>query len=237
MTAPALFEFNDNAQIRLSHIGRRQIAVGMIDDVLCDPEGVAAAGFAATYAQDRSNLYPGIRAPMPESFSMGLRAWLTPILRRNGMLESDRVIQRDTSFFSVVTTASKDLLPIQCIPHYDSADPNLLAVVLYLCDAGHSGTSFYRHRRTGYEEITAENQKNYHIALDHDLRSFGAPRREYANGDSLLFEVIYANELRFNSAMVYPGRVLHAASIAGQFVPPQDQSEWRLTVTALLQIA
>jgi Family of unknown function (DUF6445) len=231
----ALFAFNDNAQVKLARIGRRAIAVSMIDNVLHDPEGVAALGFAQSYARDRSNLYPGLRAPMPDSFSTAFRAWLTPILQRNGMLEGSRTIQRDSSFFSVVTTASTDLLPIQRIPHYDSADPNLFAAVIYLCDTRFSGTSFYRHRKTGYEEITQENRNNYELALDSDMRLHGAPKHEYINGDSLLFEVIFSNELKFNSAIIYPGRVLHAGNIQSQFNPPQDKSEWRLTVTALLQ--
>ena len=237
MTEGSLFAFNDNAQVKLARIGRRAIAVSMIDNVLHDPEGVAALGFAQSYAQDRTNLYPGLRAPMPQSFSTAFRAWLTPILQRNGMLEGSRAIQRDSSFFSVVTTASTDLLPIQRIPHYDSTDPGLFAAVIYLCDTRFSGTSFYRHRKTGYEEITADNRKNYELALDGEMRIHGAPKKEYINGDSLLFEVIFSNELKFNSAIIYPGRILHAGNITRQFTAPKDESEWRLTVTALLQSA
>jgi hypothetical protein len=231
----ALFAFNDNAQVKLAHIGRRRIAVCRVDNVLHDPEGVAALGFAQPYAQDRSNLYPGVRAPMPESFSTAFRAWLTPILQRNSVLAGSRALYGDSSFFSVVTTASTDLLPIQRIPHYDSTDQNLFAAVIYLCDTRFSGTSFYRHRKTGYEEITEENRNNYQLALDNELRLHGAPSREYMNGDSVLFEAIFSNELNFNSAIIYPGRILHAANINRQFNPPKDKNEWRLTVTALLQ--
>jgi hypothetical protein len=223
------FAFNDHADVSPARIGRRGIPVIRIENVLRDPEGVAALGFAQTYAEDRSNLYPGMRAPVPESFSSAMRAWLAPILQRT--------ISRDTTFFSVVTTASRDLLPIQCIPHYDSIDPDLLAAVIYLCDRGFSGTSFYRHRRTGYEEITAENRANYQIALDHDMRTHGAPAQAYMNGDTPLFEAIFSNPLKFNSAIIYPGRILHAANIPSPFVMPRDKSEWRLTVTALLQPA
>jgi len=233
--AAALFAFNNNAEVKLTHIGRCRIAVSRVDNVLLDPEGVAALGFAQSYAQDRSNLYPGVRAPMPESFSTAFRAWLTTILHRNGMLEGSRTIYRDASFFSVVTTASTDLLPIQRIPHYDSTDPGLFAAVIYLCDTRFSGTSFYRHRKTGYEEITEGNRNNYKIALDSDMRIHGVPQREYISGDSALFETIYSNELKFNSAIIYPCRILHAANIKRQFSPPKDKSEWRLTVTALLQ--
>ena len=230
------FEFNNDAPVEVAHIGRRGLTVTLIDEALRDPQSVVNLGFAQPYAEDRSNLYPGMRAPMPESFSTAFRAWLTPILRRNGVLQPNQAIQRDSSFFSVVTTATQDLLPIQRIPHYDSTDPLLLAAVIYLCDTRFSGTSFYRHRRTGYEEITAENQDNYRIALDSDLRKYGPPDKQYMNGDSFLFEAIFCSQLRFNRAIVYPGRALHAGNIARGFTPPLAQTEWRLTITALLEL-
>jgi len=231
------FTFNDSAAVKVVHVGRRGIAITLIDNVLQDPESVAALGFSASYSEDRSNLYPGMRAPMPESFSSAFRVWLTRILQRTGVLGSQRAIADLTSFFSVVTTPSEDLLPIQRIPHYDSTDPGLLAAVIYLCPPRFSGTSFYRHRRTGYEEITTENQKNYQLALAQDMRVHGPPQREYVNGDSQLFELIFSNELKFNSAIVYPGRMLHAGTIDRQLRRPQDKSEWRLTITALFQLA
>jgi Family of unknown function (DUF6445) len=218
--------FNPDARVEVARIGRGGIAVTLIDDVLEDPHGVAELGFAQPYTEDRGNLYPGMRAPLPESFSTALRPWLEPILQRT--------IHGDSSFFSVVTTAREDLLPIQRIPHYDSSDPRLLAAVIYLCDPPFGGTTFYRHRRTGYEEITAANQNNYRIALDSDLRKYGAPEQEYTNGDSRLFEAIYSCPLRFNRAIVYPGRALHAANIPRGFTPPREQGEWRLTITTLL---
>lgn len=232
-----LFAFNPDAAVEVMRIGRCGLKVSVIENVLRDPDGVAALGFAQSYAEDRGNLYPGLRAAMPESFSTSFRAWLTPILQRNGVLASNQAISRDASFFSVVTTASKDLLPIQCIPHYDSTDPNLFAAVIYLCGPRFSGTAFYRHRRTGYEEITAENVSNYQLALNSDMRLHGAPEKDYINGDSLLFETVFSNELKFNGAIVYPARMLHAAKIEKQFNSPQDRSEWRLTVTALLHSA
>lgn len=233
----ALFAFNDDAEVELVRVGRTGIKVTLIDNVLRDPEGVAAFGLAQSYAEDRGNLYPGVRAAVPESFSTAFRAWLTPILQRQGMLESWQFISRDMSFFSAVTMASSDLLPIQCIPHYDSTDPSLLAAVIYLCAPKFSGTAFYRHRRTGYEEITEATVGNYQLALNTEMRIHGVPRKSYINGDSLLFEQVFACELKFNRAIVYPARVLHAGKIDEQFVPPQDRSEWRLTVTALLVAA
>lgn len=232
-----MLAFNESADVELKHIGRAGLEVMLIDNVLRDPVGVAAFGFAQPYIGDSSNLYPGMRAAMPESFSSAFRAWITQILQQQDVLESDQSICRDLSYFSYVSTARTDLLPIQCIPHFDSTDPNLWAAVIYLCDARFGGTAFYRHRRTGYEEITRANLQNYQVALNHDMRVHGAPTKAYMNGDTSLFEMIFSSELKFNRAIVYPGRALHAARIAAHFEPPKSRDDWRLTITALLHAA
>ena len=223
------FAFNDQAQVLVRRVGEREIPITRINAVFRNPEAVAAFGFAQSFAADRNNFYPGMRAPLPEAFSAAFRPWLGRLLQRE--------FQQDTSYFSVVTTARAQLLPIQRIPHYDSTHPGLFAAVIYLCDSRFSGTSFYRHRRTGYEEITEENRRNYQLALDNELRLLGPPEREYVNGDNALFETIFSNELEFNSAIIYPGRVLHAANIRRGFEPPKTSDDWRLTVTSLLQSA
>lgn len=214
--------FNERAHVTVTRVGRGAIPVSRIADVFQDPEAVATLGYAQTYSRDDGNFYPGMRAPV---FS-DLCAWLGRVLQCP--------FERDASYFSVVTTASADLLPIQRIPHYDSTDPTLSAVVIYLCDARFGGTSFYRHRKTGYEEITAGNRKNYQLALDNELRLYGPPNQEYHNGDSRLFERIYSNPPKFNSAIVYPGRMLHAGNIEPVFSSPRDKGDWRLTITSSL---
>jgi len=92
----------------VTHVGRRALPVSRIDNVFRNPADVAALGFAQTYARDAGNFYPGMRSPMPESFSVTFRAWLSRVLQRE--------LHDDSSYFSVVTTASSELLPIQRIP-------------------------------------------------------------------------------------------------------------------------
>lgn len=224
-----MIDFNDAAAVEVTQVGRRELPVSRITDVFSDPEAVAALGFGQSFSRDDGNFYPGMRVPVPLDFSPAFCAWLGPVLQCE--------ITRDSSYFSVVTTASADLLPIQRIPHYDSTDPTLFAAVIYLCDARFGGTSFYRHRKTGFEEITADNRRNYQLALDNELRLYGPAKREYVNGDTPLFERIFSMPLQFNSAIVYPGRMLHAANIPSVFTSPQSRDEWRLTITSLFRVS
>src|SRR4051812_28354822 len=103
------FDFNDQAEVLARRGGEREISITRINAVFHNPRAVAALGFAQSLAADRNNFYPGMRAPLPEAFSAAFRPWLGRLLQRE--------FQQDTSYFSVVTTARAQLLPIQRIPH------------------------------------------------------------------------------------------------------------------------
>jgi hypothetical protein len=150
-------------------------------------------------------------------------------------LHESSYINDDASFFSIVNKNRADLLPLQRIPHYDSADPRVFAAVIYLFDRANSGTSFYRHRTTGYERIGGDNAADYKIALNRNMKQFGPPAREYTNGSNALFERTHSVDSAFNRIVIYSGNVLHAADIDGSLFSGNDDSRWRLTVSSLIK--
>jgi hypothetical protein len=229
-----MFALNPNASVSLVRIGKCPVAVTVADDVLLRPQQLAEFGLGLEFAEDDSNLYPGVRARVPAEFSGPFQAWLTRTLRRTGVLEESSYVQDDASFFSIVNKSRADLLPLQRIPHYDSSDPRVFAAVIYLFDRANSGTSFYRHRTTGYEKIGADNENNYRIALNRNMKNLGPPAREYTNGSSALFERMHSVDSAFNRIVIYSGNVLHAADIDGSLFSGDDNSRWRLTISSLI---
>ena len=230
----AMFAFNPNATVSSSRVGKCPISVTVADDVLLRPQRLAEFGLGHAFLEDGSNLYPGVRARVPAEFSRSLRAWLTRTLRSTGVLEESGHIQDDATFFSIVNKSRADLLPLQRIPHYDSTDPGVFAAVIYLFDRANSGTSFYRHRTTGYEKITPDNADNYKAALNRSMKNLGPPAREYMNGSNDLFERTHSVDSVFNRIVIYSGNVLHAADIDGRLFNGHDNGQWRLTVTSLI---
>jgi hypothetical protein len=110
----------------------------------------------------------------------------------------------------------------------------VFAAVIYLFDRADSGTSFYRHRTTGYEKIGDDNEDNYKTALNRNMKNLGPPAREYTNGSNALFERTHSVDSAFNRIVIYSGNVLHAADIDGSLFNGNDDSQWRLTVTSLI---
>jgi hypothetical protein len=195
---------------------------------------LAEFGLGHQFVEDEGNLYPGVRARVPAEFSRPFHAWLNRTLYGTGVLEEHCCINDDASFFSIVNKGRASLLPLQRIPHYDSTDPRVFAAVIYLFDRANSGTSFYRHRMTGYEKIGADNEANYKIALNRTMKNRGPPAREYTNGSNDLFERTHSVDSAFNRIVIYSGNVLHAADIDGSLFNGNDNCRWRLTVASLI---
>jgi hypothetical protein len=230
-----MFAFNPNASVGSVRVGNCPIAVTVADNVLLRPQQLAEFGLGLKFTEDDSNLYPGVRARAPAEFSPPFHAWLTRTLHCSGVLEESAYIHDDASFFSIVNKSRADLLPLQRIPHYDSSDPTVFAAVIYLFDRANSGTSFYRHRTTGYEKIGGDNQDNYRIALNRNMKSLGPPARDYTNGSNALFERTHSVDSVFNRIVIYSGNVLHAADIDGSLFTGNDNSQWRLTISSLIK--
>jgi hypothetical protein len=229
-----MFAFNPNASVSSARVGGCPIAVTVADNVLLRPQQLAEFGLGLTFVEDDSNLYPGVRARVPAEFSRPFHAWLTRTLHRTGVLEDSSYIYDGASFFSIVDKSRANLLPLQRIPHYDSTDPRVFAAVIYLFERANSGTSFYRHRTTGYEKIGGDNAGNYKIALNRNMKQFGPPAREYTNGSNALFERTHSVDSAFNRIVIYSGNVLHAADIDGGLFSGNDNRRWRLTISSLI---
>jgi hypothetical protein len=230
-----MFAFNPDASVSSARVGKCPIAVTVADNVLLHPQQLAEFGLGLTFVEDDSNLYPGVRARVPAEFSRPFHAWLTNTLRCTGVLEESSYVHEDASFFSIVNKNRANLLPLQRIPHYDSIDPRVFAAVIYLFDRANSGTSFYRHRTTGYETIGDDNKDNYKMALNRNMKALGPPAREYANGSDALFERTHSVDSVFNRIVIYSGNVLHAADIDGSLFTGNDNSQWRLTISSLIK--
>jgi hypothetical protein len=134
----------------------------------------------------------------------------------------------------MTTEATACLIPIQCIPHYDSSDTHQFAVVHYLCGEHHGGTSFYRHRQTGYESISAARSGQYIKTLDREATSRGLPKADYINGDSELFERVASVDAKFNRAIFYCSNLLHSGNIQAANGLNSDPRIGRLTATTSL---
>jgi Family of unknown function (DUF6445) len=219
---------HDDFKAATALIGTEREPVVVVDNFLSSPQ--LLIDYAAHCAFDAVSdaFYPGSRTPAPAIYCYALRAFLAPLIAQAFGLQDSR-ITGELSHFSLVITPPEKLQMVQRMPHFDNADPKQLALLHYLCGPGHGGTSFYRHRRSGFEYIDGSRLSEYGKAVGADLAGLGAPPGRDICGDDPQFERTACFDAAFNRVLIYRSINLHSADIASTFNFDANPRSGRLT--------
>jgi hypothetical protein len=199
-----------NRRFNVGLVGLEREPLLLVERMLPDPERLVRSAENLTFAPafTAAGGYPGHRAPAPRAYvDFMVQALAMPIAKAFG-LGSIRPVKADCAF-SIVTLSSKDLAPSQRAPHVDTTNGWQFAILHYLCDSSFGGTSFYRHRATGFETITPERQPNY-LAVRHSESATDG----YVEDGAPWFERTASIDARFDRVIVYRSRILHSGHIS-----------------------
>jgi hypothetical protein len=221
--------------VRLQHVGTERQPLMIVDNVLADPQALIDAARVARFYVPHHTNYPGINAPIPQSY------YLTVITALRGPIEAAFGLPSSAylcyfGFFALATIAAADARPIQKIPHRDSPEPNRLAMVHYLCRGDFRGTGFFRHRATGYESVDASRQLTYESTARRELTEIPPAASRYADAQSSNYELIGQSEAVFNRLIIYRSHVLHTALLADG-AGSSDPAVGRLTANGFIESA
>lgn len=214
-------------------IGNEGNKVIVIDDLYPDPFGLIemAAKMAPFPDHSKISYYPGLRRNFTSqdfaalNYVNSLLSHLAkPIFEAYGYRE----VRATSGGFSLVTYRPEDLTAIQKNPHFDFNEPNKFAILQYLSPNDNSGTSFYRHKSTGFEFISEERVEHFIETIDHEVNK-SAPRTGYINSSNELFERVASFEGKFNRILIYQGAVLHSGNISANANFSPDPKIGRLT--------
>lgn len=176
--------------------------------------------------------YPGVRAEVHRAMQARFLGGVEALIAETFGIA--RPFTDVECAYSLVTTPPSGLTPIQRLPHFDNTDPARIAVLHYLARGEEGGTSFYRHRTTGFETVTQQRLAPYSTALETDVAAHGPIGPAYIAGDTPIFERIAHYEARFNRAIIYRGYALHCADIPDGMALPADPAAGRLTVNTFI---
>jgi hypothetical protein len=136
------------------------------------------------------------------------------------------------TYFGLATSPPESLSVLQRLPHFDTSNPRQVAVLHYLCDGAQGGTSFYRHRSTGYESIIEARQRLYYERLNAEVTAALPPAR-YLSGNDELYEETARVAAKFNRLAVYRSCALHSANIESGCLS-RNPRQGRLTANIFL---
>ena len=226
------------APLVMHTIGTERRPLAVVEDFVQDPQTlIACAENGTPFRAAAGDLYPGIRKPAPPDYAEHICTQYGNVLREYFGLPAGSVPAVVFSAFSITTTEPQQLRPVQRVPHFDTSAANQLAIVHYLCGPEHGGTSFYRHRSTGFETITQERLHRYASTLKHEVMTEHLLPAKYMDGDDPLFVRIASYEARCNRALIYPSNVLHSGDIRRVLPLEASPRTVRLTVNSFVRFA
>ncbi len=223
---------NEAATSRIVRIGREREPLCIIDDFLAEPLKFRNQAIQGAAPRPDDTLYPGLRAPAPEAYQALLDATLRDVA--STVFEIDVPLSPSlVSYCSLVATPPEKLKPAQQIPHFDQPNREDLAVMHYFCEPHLGGTSFYRHRSTGFEYVDEARMPGYFESLEREVREQGLPQPPaYICGDTELFERIHEVQAKWNRLVVYRTSSLHSGSIDKDYPFDTNPLTGRFTIAS-----
>ena len=217
------------AKATLRRIGTGDHAIVVIDDLDDDIEAVRAVAAAlAPFPPATGVAYPGLRRKITpddrDAAAYAQRTLRVVVPAVNAAFGTAGFDLLDASF-SIVTAAPDTLIAMQRSPHFDSVDPQYLALLHYIGGAHGSGTGFYRQRATGIERVTSANVATFVATAAREA----ATATGYIDGSNPWFERIGFVEAVPNRLIVYHGSLLHSGIIPADMRFSDDPREGRLT--------
>jgi hypothetical protein len=232
------FTLNDNPSLTKLTIGKENIPLLIIDGFANKPDDlISCAGDGSLFRADQQNFYPGKRFLAPAVYSEQICKKYLPLFKSYFGFDTAMSAKALMSAFAVSDRSPEHLKPIQMLPHFDTANINQLAVVHYLCEPEHGGTSFYRHRASAYECITSARLVSYgqqlkKEAIAHQLHKTPC----YVNSNNSLFEQFYSVAAGMNRAVIYPSMALHSGDINPILGLSSDPKIGRLTIGSFIYV-
>lgn len=225
---------NNAIKITKLHIGNEAAPLLVVDNFISQTDQLIHWASQQTFSKN-SPYYPGIRAEAPKAYQQCLLAHLQSTLVDFFQLPSND-LRFSVCHFSIVTTPPQELKLLQRIPHFDSLDTFGLAAVHYLFQGNQGGTSFYRHRKTGFEILNEERKMTYFRSLESENDGPDMPKIKdgYINGDTELYKCIEHQPGIFNRMIVYRRNSLHSGAIPAEFCTPNKPLDGRLTISSFI---
>lgn len=216
----------------LRRVGEAQSPVVVIDDFTgaVGEVGELAAAMAP-FPSSAGNYYPGLRrqiVPGEPAYAYVERTLKAAAPYIGGGFDVDTFDLIEASF-SMVTAPPATLAVAQRAPHFDSTDPDYIALLHYLSDT--PGTAFFRQRATGIEIVDDRNI----TAFVGTARRVNATLSGYIHGSNQHYEQIGQIEGVRDRLAIYRGSMLHSGIIPPDMTFSTDPRAGRLTANIFIK--
>ncbi len=224
-----VYEVNPDASLHVRLVGHERHKVLIFDNFAIDTAPLRAHACRDSRYDEVSSQYPGVRAPLPNSYTQRTLDVLYRRLFRTYRVPRNLGMKVVNAAYSLISVPEEQLEPPQRNPHFDTVNPYYLAILHYLNEGPFCDTGLFRHRATGFESLSEERKDAYADARQAHWERHGPPPRRYVNDSTDQYELYERIEYRPNRLVVYPGRLIHSGLVDPAVDINPDPRTGRLT--------
>ena len=228
------FIINRQAQPSFGQVGNEKIPVLIMDQFMANLNDSLLSNRSDLTFDAFDTYYPGIRAELPQAYIATVAIAMMPLIRQMYSIPAHLNMEFYPSYYSLVSKRPNELSTLQSVPHIDGTQLHRYALIHYLNPAPHGGTAFYRHKPTGFERVTAEQEDQFWNSFDAYHEQHGEPESGYIDSSNEHFEKIGEVPYEQNRLVLYPGNLLHSGSIIAEKDIDDSPLTGRLTANIFL---
>lgn len=232
-----MLNFNQRLSGQCVRLGNEGTPVIVIDNVFNSLSPIINDALEGEFQKAEQN-YPGQQALIKSTVYLNLITKLFKrVIRLNFKPSFEFNCTLSQANYSFISTSPEQLKPNQTVPHFDGPLSNCFAVLHYLNPGSFGGTAFYRHKPTGYENITKQRLQNYIEAAQAFSVSNQYSTKGYFTKSDEHFELLQVIDYLPNRLLIYPITTLHSGYIAKPNANISDKPKTgRLTANFFIEI-
>ncbi|WP_077338495.1 DUF6445 family protein [Pseudocolwellia agarivorans] len=231
-----MIKINRHATLNVEYIGQDKTPVIIIDNYAENLDELADSVVGnGQFKPDEITNYPGIRSVIPKALVVGYLKPLMEVLYRVYKLSNHLQPTPKDNYFSLITKQPHEISAMQSWPHFDTPNPNLIAVIHYLNKGDHGGTGFFKNNKSGLERIDASTKDYFYRCADDYFNSLNTNTFHYCGEQHSEFTCYKKIAYKPNRLIIFPGQLLHSTLVNTVTDINGDPATGRLTANLFVE--
>ena len=231
-----MIKVNRQATFSIEYIGQDKTPIIIFDNYIENVDDLVNDIIEnGQFKPDEISYYPGNRSAIPKSLIVSYLKPLMDVLYRVYKVPNNLQPAPKDNYFSLISTKPKELSAMQSWPHFDTPNPNLIAIIHYINKNEHGGTAFFKHNKSGLDRIDNQSIETYLKHADNYFTSLNTNAFDYCDEQHSEFTCYKKIAYKPNRLIIFPGQLLHSSLVNTDTDLSSNPEEGRLTANMFIE--